>query len=89
MKNFNSELFEEFVASELRELESRDVDNLFDMIKENLQTAGFEFDAETDDELYSIIEKQVAVLKLDHWSSPNGCYRGCPACEFERKRGGK
>lgn len=51
--------FKDFVESELNELESRDVDNLFAMLRDNLQEMNFEMSDALDDELYSEIERQV------------------------------
>lgn len=51
--------FKDFVASELRELESRDVDQLYGCIRDNLQEMGIEFTEALDDELYLEIEIQL------------------------------
>jgi hypothetical protein len=47
----------EFIASELKELESRDVDTLYACISENLQDMGIKLDAETQEFTYSEIER--------------------------------
>jgi len=49
----------DFVASELRELETRDVDQLFECLRDNLQEMGVEFTDALDNELYNEIEHQV------------------------------
>lgn len=54
--------FFEFVRSELTELETRDVDQLFDCIKENLEDMGVRFDEGLEDELYEEIRSQVAKI---------------------------
>jgi len=54
-----SRQFLDFVRSELNELESRDVDQLYGCIRDNLQEMGLEFDDSMDDELYSEIETQL------------------------------
>ena len=51
--------FAEFVRSELSELESRDVDQLFECIRDNLQEMNVEMTELMDDELYLEIENQL------------------------------
>ena len=51
--------FAEFVRSELSELESKDVDQLFECIRDNLQEMNVEMTERMDDELYLEIENQL------------------------------
>ena len=51
--------FAEFVRSELSELESKDVDQLFECIRDNLQEMNVEMTELMDDELYLEIENQL------------------------------
>ncbi len=56
--------FYEFVRSELTELESKDVDQLFGCIRDNLQEMGVVFDIGLDDELYSELETQLKKKRI-------------------------
>lgn len=49
-----------FICDELKELESRDVDNLFVMLSENLHDMGFNF---KEEELYELIELKLNQIK--------------------------
>ncbi len=58
--------FFDFVASDLQELETRDVDQLFECLRDNLQEAGLDMTDSMDNDLYSEIERQVkAELRAD------------------------
>jgi len=51
--------FFDFVSSELKELETRDVDQLFECHRDNLMEMGFTMSDSQDDSLYSEIERAV------------------------------
>lgn len=51
--------FTDFVRNELQELESRDADQLFECIRDNLQEMGVELNDALDEELYFEIESQL------------------------------
>jgi hypothetical protein len=55
--------FSDFVRSELNELESKDVDQLFGCIRDNLLEMNLQMSDAMDDELYSEIERQLKILK--------------------------
>ena len=55
--------FTDLVQSELSELQSRDVDNLFEMIRDNCIDGGIVFNEALDGELYSEIQEQLKALK--------------------------
>lgn len=55
--------FFDFVASELNELETRDVDNLFECIRDNLLEMGLNLTDKDDNDLYNEIERQVDAEK--------------------------
>lgn len=51
--------FKIFVSSELKELATRDADQLFSCIRDNLQELGYELTDDDDDHLYNEIETQL------------------------------
>jgi len=55
--------FLDFVAAELRELETRDVDQLFDCLKDTLEEMGCVVENNTAAQLYNEIERQVEAEK--------------------------
>lgn len=56
--------FFDFVRSEINELESRDADQLYECIRENLQEMGIKFTDSLDNQLYNEIEIQLKDLKM-------------------------
>ncbi len=55
--------FRDFVKSELLELETKDLDLLFELIKENCEDGGIIFNGQLEDELYSEIDFQLGLSK--------------------------
>jgi len=51
-----------FVDDELRELQTRDIDNLFEIISENIETGGMSVDR---DELYKMLKSKIDPRKKD------------------------